>query len=1380
MGTRSVGFTTKLMAFFIAIGLLPMAILGFLTYKKIDKATITGTQARLITVRKLKKAQLEAYLNRFVTDVKALALAPHVRQLFQKMVAYELASSVDASGTLDIESPAYSALWRRYGQILQKTKAIKKYHDLYLINADSGFILYSLSRKSDLGQNLKTGQLKDSGLGRLWAKIVSTRLPAVEDFSFYMPSAAGAAAFVGAPIISSKNKLEAVLAMEVPISRINAILKERGGQGRTGKTYLVGRDYRMRSDLQHAPKSTVLSKEVRTDAVEQAFQGNTGCGLMADYRGKDVWSCYTKLDISGLSWALLSEMDKEDAMAPVQDILNGLLLLFGLFSAAILAAALVLTRRVSLPIRKLAQATEELTRGKLDINLDVRSNDELGRLSNSFNKMAADFRSVVNQAKDIAAGDYSAKIEPRSEEDQLGEALSRMTTNLRDFAREKEIESWLKTGQAELSDKMQGRQDFTVLAREIITYLARYLGVHIGLFYLTDENLVSRRVAGYALPRDEALPLQFRSGEGLVGQAALEMKTININDVPEGSVKIGSGLLNASPYSILVMPVLRAGKVKGVLELGSFKAFTCTQVSFVELVTESIAIAIDTAQSRFKLQELLEETQSQAEELETQQEELRQANEELQERGEALERERGAVEKKNEELESARQMIELKASDLETASKYKSEFMANMSHELRTPLNSLLILSKLMMDNKYGNLTEKQVEFCQTINSSGAELLELINDILDLSKVEAGKIELTLEDVELKKFMADLELKFRPVAETRNLDFVLEFDPALPVSLHTDGQRLGQILKNLLSNAFKFTEKGRVTLSFGLPSRKLAALKMGLGESGNCLAFEVSDTGIGVPENKQKSIFEAFQQADGTTVRKYGGTGLGLSISRELTRLLQGSLHLESELGKGSRFTVLLPMTFSAPEARGSVKDVDPPVPAQHPRQSPGSEEAAQPPRRSPSSEGAAQQPPSLVESTAPVLKPPPKKLDIESIPDDRRDIEPGDKSLLLIEDEPKFAQILVDLARESGFKVLVAAEGETGLHLADYYKPSAILLDLGLPGMDGMTVLTRLKENLQTRHIPVHIISGHDKRRDALRMGAVGFLRKPINLDQLDHAFSRIEGLITRPVRRLLLVEDDQVTRFNLSELLGDDELKITAVSTGQKALDILKTNQFDCMVLDLGLPDMDGLEMLTKLRMSEEHHHIPVIIFTGKDLSSEDRMALDRYAERVIIKDVKSAERLIDETTLFLHRVEKDLPENKRQMIELLHNKESIFQDKLVLIVDDDMRNIFALTSVLEEKGIKTVMAADGRESLKVLDENPGIHLVLMDIMMPVMDGYEAMRKIRDQERFKRLPVIALTAKAMKGDRAKCVEAGASDYLAKPVDTNKLLSMLRVWLYQ
>ncbi|HCF28636.1 MAG TPA: two-component system sensor histidine kinase/response regulator [Cyanobacteria bacterium UBA11049] len=1019
----------------------------------------------------------------------------------------------------------------------------------------------------------------------------------------------------------------------------------------------------------------------------------------------------------------------------------------------------------------MVEFAEKIAVGEFPAPLPVDSNDEVGDLSASLNQMLSSFLAIVQQIKAIAQGNYNAEIAPRSDKDEMVVAFSELTRTLRESTAQNQRENWLRTSQTELNERLRGEQELTALAQEIISYIATRLNAQVGAIYLGNENKQFRLISSYAYTKRKNLSNEFKLGEGIVGQAALEKKTILITNIPSDYIAITSGLGEAVPRNLIVVPLIYRDVVEGVIEIASFQEITDIQIEFLNQVAEGIAIAFHSNRSRAKIQQLLEESQVQSEELQAQQEELRQTNEELHEKANLLLKQNQEVEKKNREIEQAQAALEEKAEQLALTSKYKSEFLANMSHELRTPLNSLLILSKLLSENKEANLTSKQVEYASTIYTAGTDLLNLINEILDLAKIESGTMTLEIGEVVLTALRDDIERNFRHVAQSKGVGFTIELDTNLPRTIRIDEKRLHQVLKNLLSNAFKFTAQGQVSLRIDSVTQGWSLDRQVLNRAGAAIAFSVSDTGIGIPAEKQKLIFEAFQQADGTTSRHYGGTGLGLSISREIAHLLNGEIRLTSTPGKGSTFTLYLPQTSQATGDRGlEARDSNQKTVSGNGRVS-SQKPLSDPPL-----------PLAVTPNSSSAPLPLPKR---PSFSDDRDAIQPGDRTLLIVEDDVNFARILLDTGREQGFKGIVALQGDTGLALAQQFRPTAIMLDIGLPEMDGWTVLDRLKHDPQTRHIPVHIVSGLEERQRSLQLGAIAYLQKPVGQESLIAALTNIQRFVERPLKRLLVVEDNEQQRQSIVELIGDGDVRTTAVGTGGEALAALRASPFDCVVLDLGLPDMSGFELIKQIEQrvgvsNGGRTSLPIIIYTGKNLTEQEETELRRVTEAIIVKDVKSPERLLDETALFLHRVQSNLPEAKQQILAQLRQQEPVLAGKKILIVDDDVRNIFALTSILEEHQMEVVFAENGRKGIDLLQNTPDVDAVLMDIMMPEMDGYETMRAIRSESKFRSLPILALTAKAMKGDREKCLEAGASDYIAKPVDTEQLLSLLRVWLYR
>jgi CheY-like chemotaxis protein/CHASE3 domain sensor protein len=931
--------------------------------------------------------------------------------------------------------------------------------------------------------------------------------------------------------------------------------------------------------------------------------------------------------------------------------------------------------------------------------------------------------------------------------------------------RERTAQIWMRSGQSGLALEVMGELQLEQVASKTLAFLARYLEAQVGALYTVEIDGSLKRRATYAFKAGEAsAPSSFKPGDGLIGQAAATRRTIALSEVPADYLKVASAIGERAPLSVLVVPASADRLVNSVVELGFFRRLLPSDREFLEQACDQIGAVVRRAQYRARLEELLEETQRQAEELQSQQEELRVSNEELEEQSRALqeshvrlENQQSELEQINAQLEEQAQLVESqkdelarsqavlsdKNADLERVNQYKSEFLANMSHELRTPLNSSLILAKLLSENKPGNLNADQVKFAETIYAAGNDLLTLINDVLDLSKIEAGKIELSVAPVEIEGLVRGVTQHFESLAREKDLRFAAEIDAQAAQSIETDRQRLEQILKNLLSNAIKFSDQGEVVLTVS-PAQ------------GGGVVFRVRDTGIGIAKHQQALIFDAFHQADSTTARKYGGTGLGLSISRDLAGLLGGELSVESELGKGSTFTLRLP-----PKAPASV------VPPPHNGRARRSEPPAAPPALNPVAAVAPREP-------APRRPPPPPEAHGDHA---LREPPPG-RRILIIEDDARFADILCNLARELDFECLLADTAESGFALALREAPSAVVLDIRLPDHSGLSVLDRLKRNPTTRHIPVHVISAVDYVQSALSMGAVGYMLKPVQRDELTAALQRLADKAAQSVRRVLVVEDDAVQLDSVRKLLSADDVETAGASTAQDALEQLRSTTFDCMVLDLALPDSTGYELLEEMARENAYAFPPVIVYTGRSLTQDEEDRLRKYSRSIIIKGARSPERLLDEVSLFLHQVESKLPPERRRMLQDARDREALFEGRRILVVEDDVRNIFALSHVLEPKGAIVDIARNGREAIERLGKAPPIDLVLMDVMMPEMDGITATQEIRKNPRFSRLPIIALTAKAMPHDQERCLQAGANDYVAKPVDVDKLLSLIRVWI--
>ncbi len=1008
-------------------------------------------------------------------------------------------------------------------------------------------------------------------------------------------------------------------------------------------------------------------------------------------------------------------------------------------------------------------------------------------LTDNVNQLAANLttqvRAIAEVATAVTKGDLTRAIdvEARGEVASLKDNINEMIKNLKDTTQKNTEQDWLKTNLAKFTSMLQGQRDLLTVANLILSEVAPLVSAQVGVFYINEEDegeAVLKLLGSYAYQKRKQLSEKFRLREGLIGQCALEKQRIVIADVPNDYIKISSGLGESTPLNIVALPVLFEGEVRAIIELASFQMFSETHLMFLDQLTESIGIVLNTIEANMRTENLLKQSQSLAQELQAQQEELtetnrrleqqaktlqasedlltrqqeelRKTNEELEEKAKLLAAQNSEVERKNSEIEQARRSLEEKAEQLALTSKYKSEFLANMSHELRTPLNSLLILSKLLSENSEGNLTDRQVDFAKTIHESGSDLLELINDILDLSKIESGTIAIDIVDVPFYEIEQSLERNFRQVAETKNLGFEIDIDPNVPKSLVTDSKRLQQVLKNLLSNAFKFTEHGNVTLQVTLAKEGWSRDRDMLNSASSVVQFSVVDSGIGIPRDKQRIIFEAFQQADGSTSRKYGGTGLGLPISREIANLLGGEIKVVSAPGAGSTFTLFLPTVYRAPSPQHRTTRYAP----QH-----GVREGLVP---STDTTGDA----ALLLET--------------SVADDRGSLHESDKVMLIVEDDTDFARLLLDMAREAGFKGIVAISGEAALALARRFKPAAISLDLNLPDMDGWTLLDRLKHDPSTRHIPVHVISCREEEERGYEAGVIGYLNKPTNREAINEALTGVKSFIDRPVKNLLLVESDEDECQTILELIGEGDVESEIVHNAQDALKLLETKKFDCLVVALELPDMSGYELIRKIRADLDLRQLPVVVYSEKGFAPEEGLPEKASRKTILVREAESPGRLLYETSLFLHRVQQGLPDSQQKLIQQEESHDRILTGRKILIVDDDVRNIFALTSILEAQKMEVLFAERGEDAIRIVKETPGIEVILMDVMMPEMDGLETIQRIRALEQFSDIPIVALTAKAMKGDREKCLEAGASDYIAKPVDVEQLKSLLRVWLYR
>jgi len=1413
----------RLLIWFLSVSVLPLLLIvaiGIPLLLNISKQTAVKTLA--FSFRQ-ENEKLNNYFNELFQNTISQSRLDFAMPLIKQINVETVKSGKSLHDFL--QSAEYAKIVESWESLVGKISKEVEITDAFLINPD-GTIVYSMKKGSELGKNITKGDLKASIFGQTYQLAASekeTRMSAIGQYE----KSTNPSFFLISPL-KEANSIYGYFAFRVLTDSLNSILGPEKNLGSSAAAYIVSADKRIvATSNPDGPKYSVFSNISNPEIEKQFFAMRNGSAARAEqgeavtiyknaYGNSVFGSCIPIKSVSrlGPKILLVQELDVMEALGG--SILFIVVMVSLIFIIAILVTfiSIVLARRIVRPVNLLSSWAGSVAEGDLSYQEISSTDDEIGKLNKSFrsvvdsfreitnvsaamavgdfekkvaergpedllgksvNEMLESFKTVINQATLISQGDYTSEIRPRGDKDSLGVALQVMTRTLRENSEEMNRQDWLKSGMAEFSMKLSGDKSIQDLTHEMIRFIVKYLEGQMGLIYLFDEKEELNLASTYAFHDRKGNFSKLKLGEGLVGQAALEKEIIVFKDIAEDAPALNFGVDEKIPSNFIIAPLVFEKQLIGVFQVGKLEPFTDMQRKFIEQLLEPASIALNTSTSRSKVKHLLDQTQQQAERLQTQQEELRQTNEELeeqtkalrsseealqaqqeelrvineelQERTKALEDQRDDIRSKNTELTRARNEIEEKAKDLEIASKYKSEFLANMSHELRTPLNSIIVLSQLLSENKKQNLTGKQVEYANTINSSGSDLLDLINEILDLSKIEAGKIELHPESMDLKEILNQMNMFFKPMVEKKGLNFNLHIEENVPSSMYTDNQRLQQILKNLLSNALKFTEKGMVKLDVCRPADGPELKRIGLIPE-TSLAFTVSDTGIGIPQDKLKVIFEAFQQADGTTSRRFGGTGLGLTISRSFAQVMGGDILLISEENKGSVFTLLLPEKYGEGQKKpGSMKP--------EPR----------PPVAIPDRPKTIQVRPVVNENPA---------------HDDRDSLQKGDKVLLIIEDDPSFSKILFDFAEDKGYKCLVAMDGESGLYLADLHIPSAIILDIGLPGINGWEVMERLHLDSKTRHIPVHFISALDKSKDALQMGAIGYLTKPVSVDKLREAFSRIEDVISKPMKKLLVVDDDLDTRKSIVALIGNGDVTTTSVSGGAEAYRLLDKENFDCMILDLGLADMSGYDLIEKIRANNKLANLPIIIYTGSELTREEEERLQKYADSIIIKGVRSPERLLAETSLFLHRVEANLPKEKQDMIRMLYSQEDVFHDRTILVVDDDSRNVFAITAVLEERGLKVISAGNGRQGIDRLKSHPEVNLVLMDIMMPEMDGYEAIGLIRKMKKYENLPILALTAKAMKEDRDHCIEAGANDYLAKPVDSQKLLSLLRVWLYK
>jgi len=1440
---RNIGVGKSLLIWFLAISFIPLASLSFINYLNAYQGIQIVTNKSLISSSKLRVKYLDKYFDGILDNLKITA-ASHAR-----LSIFETLEKGYVNSNLTLSEFVKTKYWQEETANLRNEFEIlireNDYYNFVFID-DSGNVLFSIQNDETLGQNIFSDNLRTSLLSKTVRESLISGKTLFSDIEHFEPSYDDISGFFVKPAINDKGNTIGIIAIQITMEGLNKMIQQEADYGETGKAFLIGEDLFLRTATRFGNKSDVLNKKITNkktkewknyllhkDDLEYLISNEMLNNKVQNYDddkdGEFVMGIFrpiNELEPLGVNWALIEEIDHEEAFVYARNLSDIAKTSFVLTLLIVFFISILVTRWFVNPIKQLSSWGKEvevgvlaakkikapdneigdmrntfrslvnsltsyanvarlMAKGDYSENVEIRSDKDI--LGNSLNQMITSLKMVVNQANKIADGDYSTVIIPRSENDSLGKSLFTMTETLRKNAIKFEQEDWHKSGLNQLEITIKGNQNIETLTNDIISYFCSYLDAQIGLLYLFEDDKLHLK-SSYAIKNDDKIKMKILSlGEGIVGQAYTKKKTIIISDNKDDNLPMFDyGVGEQRLKHFIVIPFINNNRVVGVMELGMISELTENKLKFLEVSANNIALSIMTLQSHIKVIELLEHTQEQAKELEVQQEELRQTNEELQEqtnalkvseenlqtqkeelkvtneeleeRSRALEIQRDAIKIKNTELIIARKEIENKAKDLELSSKYKSEFLANMSHELRTPLNSIIVLSQLMAENKKGHLDEKETQFSTTINSSGNDLLNLINDILDLSKVESGNIELNLERLYFDDFVAFVKSSFEEVMKEKDLKLVVNIEKDVPESILSDIQRVQQIVKNLFSNAIKFTRLGEISMTVSKPKKGTKFSNPNLNIN-STIAIAVKDTGIGIPDEKKDVIFEAFKQADGTTSRKYGGTGLGLSISKNFSQLLGGEMQLQSTEGQGSTFTLFLPLEIKLENNR----EINPSEFIEIKKENDHSEIK----KTNNTTEAiASKNTPSIIQIN-------------KNVVDDINNINKDDKVVLIIEDDYNFASVLYSLAHEHKFKAIIALDGESGLHLADYHSPNAIILDIGLPGMDGYEVMKRLKQNHKTRHIPVHFISANDTDIKAFEMGAIGYLTKPVEKKEIDNVFKKIEKIISKPIKKLLVVEDEEIMRKSIINLMKGENIIITDVASGKEAFEKVKEEEFDCMILDLGLEDMTGFELLDMFEKDKIATNLPIVIYTGRELSLEENDKLRSYSKSIILKGARSFERLLAETTLFLHQVESKLPEKKKKMLEKIHSKDDVIEGKTILVVDDDMRNVFAISSLLESYQAKVIVGKNGVDGISKLQENKNIDLVLMDIMMPEMDGYEAMRIIRKDKKYQQLPIIALTAKAMKEDRDKCIAAGANEYLSKPVDKNKLLSLLRVWLY-
>jgi len=1315
--------------------MLPLSLMSIIGYQSIKEDLYHSTINLLITDVEEQHLFLSGWFERHYLNL--LFYTENIQNIqFLEVLQHEFKKSNQSLNAFT-NSNRWSVINKRLQGDINRFLTTYEYYDVFLIDTQ-GNILFTLKRESDLGTNLFNGPYANTRFSAAARKTLQTGESTFSDLEHYAPSDGKVAGFFINVMHNEDGEKIGLFAFQITPEQVQSGLHQK--QHGNLQSYIVGysdtdKSYTLRTPLvfnnpnqsSAQPSSNYIGRSIKTAQVnlitseyesgtlDEPKNGTNGF-IYLNHEGHSVLGVHRNVLFGSINWSIITELPEDIAFSAIQSLEEKMAWLVLLLMILIIILAVGLTRSFMKPILELTTVLTRVSKGDLQVHISSTAKHEVGSLINDFNQM-------IDALK--LSTETSAK------------------------------QKWKSIGITEFHDATRGLVDIRELGSVVCSNLAKYLNVPIMTFYVAANDELEI-VGSYALSTDKHFVNRIKFGEGIVGQAACENEPISVSDIPEHYTRISSSIGNASPRHIVAIPFSVGNNVQGVIEIGSFHELNIVELELLATLKEPMGLTIRSIFEQFKTKGLLEETKRQSEELcasnenlEEQTQRLKQSEEELKQQGEELKASNEELESKQIILSEQKDEVEAKAAELTLASKYKSEFLANMSHELRTPLNSLLLLSNSLSNNKEGNLTEAQVQSAKYINEGGKDLLTLINDILDLSKVEAGMLSVNAEEVELPSIVTSMANLFELTGQEKGVLFKTTIAENVPASFTSDSQRLQQILKNFLSNAFKFTEVGMVSLNIHLPVQGMQFANS-LLNSDNAIVFAVSDTGIGIPEDKQRAVFEAFRQEDGSTSRKYGGTGLGLSISSQLTNLLGGELQLVSKKNKGSTFSLCLPLVYEGKIENGT-KAVSIVIP----------------------------------DSLTPIAENINKEENtinygnISSIEDDRRTIVDGDNTMLIIEDDEVLATSLVAIIKENGFKVLVANEGRDGIYLAIEYQPRGILLDIGLPDVNGMEVLEQLKHNLKTRHIPIHMLSGVDLVLPALNMGAIGYLKKPATHKQLVDVLSKVTLLNTKDKNKILVVEDKAATRAAIKSLFDSQEVELFFVNDGFAACEAIRADVFDCMILDLGLQGKDGFAVIEELNRDASVHLPPIIIYTAQELTDSEYMHLKEFGAKIVIKGADSPEHLLNDVSLFLHMAQERLSKQQKQSINMLHDENFMLRGRNILLVDDDMRNTFALSTQLTEQGMIVSMANNGQVALDKMEEET-FDLILMDIMMPIMDGYEAMKRIRQSQRYSDIPIIALTAKAMPEDRDKCLCAGASEFLNKPIDFEKLLSMLRVWLYR